>query len=144
MGQRKRFEVRLSEEQHQELEHLIRQGTGRARVMTRARILLHAHQGQHDHQVAAALHIHSATVSNIRRKFVEHGLKGALYDRPRPGGQAKLDAKQSAILIAETCSAAPDGHEKWTMQLLADRLIMLGVVDSISDETVRRSLKKTR
>ncbi|WP_102128376.1 helix-turn-helix domain-containing protein [Deinococcus planocerae] len=71
-------------------------------------------------------------------------LEGALYDRPRPGGQPKLNAKQTAILIAETCSAAPNGREKWTMQLLADRLVTLGVVDSISDETVRRRLKKTR
>lgn len=112
--------------------------------MTRARILLHADQGQHDGEVAAALHVYPATVANIRCKFVGQGLEGALYDRPRPGGQPKLDAKQTAILIAETCSAAPDGHEKWTMQLLADRLVTLGVVDSISDETVRRSLKKTR
>ncbi|WP_102124990.1 helix-turn-helix domain-containing protein [Deinococcus planocerae] len=89
MGQRKRFEVRLNEEQRQELEHLVRQGTGRARVMTRARILLHADQAQHDHEVAAALHVHSATVANIRRKFVEHGLaglcqSGAALSRPWP------------------------------------------------------------
>ena len=79
----------------------------------------------------------------IRRKYVEGGLQAALYEKARPKQAPKLNAQQTAILIAETCSTAPDGREKWTMQLLADRLVTLGVVDSISDETVRRTLKKT-
>ena len=74
---------------------------------------------------------------------MQEGLEAAQYERPRPGVAPKLDAGNTAILIAETCSAAPKGRENWTMQLLADRLVTLGVVSSISDETVRRVLKKT-
>ena len=86
--------------------------------------------------------VSTVTVASIRRKFVQGGLQAALYERARPKQPPKLDAHGTAILIAEVCSA-PVGRETWTMQLLADRLVTLGVVDSISDETVRRTLKKT-
>ena len=84
----------------------------------------------------------TATVAYTRRKYVESGLQAALSEKTRPKQAPKLNPQQTAILIAETCSSAPEGRATWTMQLLADRLVTLGVVDSISDETVRRTLKK--
>ena len=85
-----------------------------------------------------------ATLYNWRKRLAEEGLEAALHDRPRPGARPKLDAKGEATLIALACSDPPEGRECWTMQLLADRLVELGVVEAISDETVRRTLKKTR
>jgi transposase len=80
---------------------------------------------------------------NVRKRFGTGGLDAALYDKPRPGAVRKLDGKQEALLVALACSQ-PDERETWTMQLLADKLVELNVVDEISDETVRRTLKKTR
>jgi transposase len=96
-----------------------------------------------DAAIAAALHVGIATVERIRRRFVEAGLEAALQERLRPGGQCKLDGKQEAFLIALACSTPPEGRTCWTMQLLAGKLVELRVVDAISDETVRRTLKET-
>lgn len=96
-----------------------------------------------DDDVAERVGVSHVTVGSIRRKYMEGGLQAALYEKERPKQAPKLGDKETAILIAETCSDAPDGRGKWTMQLLADRLVTLGVVESISDETIRRTLKKT-
>lgn len=85
----------------------------------------------------------TATVERIRKRFVELGVAGALTERPRPGAKAKLDGKAEATLVAWACSTPPDDRKHWTMQLLADKLVELKLVDSISDETIRRTLKKT-
>lgn len=82
-------------------------------------------------------------VERIRKRFHEGGLENALYEKPRPGGQRRLEGKQEAHLIALACSAPPEGHEHWTLKLLADRLVQLELVDSIAPETVRLALKKT-
>ncbi len=84
-----------------------------------------------------------STVSRVRRRFVEGGLERALNDRPRPGQRRKLDGKQEAHLVAVACSSAPEGHTRWTLRLLADRVVKLEFTDSISRETVRQLLKKT-
>jgi hypothetical protein len=85
-----------------------------------------------------------ATVERVRKRFVEEGLEAALRERPRPGGQRKLDGKQEAFLIALACSTPPEGRTAWTMELLAHTLVELRVIDAISDETVRRTRKQTR
>ena len=82
-------------------------------------------------------------MERIRKRFVEGGLEAALTERPRPGGKPKLDGKAEATLVAWACSTPPDDRKQWTMQLLADKLIELKLVEAISDETVRRTLKKT-
>ncbi|MFN0112134.1 MAG: helix-turn-helix domain-containing protein [Blastocatellia bacterium] len=110
--------------------------------MTRARVLLKAADNFTDEQIATALGVGRTTVERTRENFVERGLE-ALNERPRPGKKRVLDAKAEARLIAEACSDAPQGRLQWTMQLLADRLFELKVVESVSDETVRRALKKT-
>lgn len=141
---RKRYIVDLTEAERAELESLTRRGIASARRLTRARVLLLADEGASDEVVAAALHVHRRTVERLRQHFVEEGFARALSDKPRPGGRPKLDARQEAFLIALACSAPPEGRARWTLQLLADRLVALEVVEAISDETVRRALKKER
>jgi hypothetical protein len=129
-----------------ELQLLRRRGTAPARTIRLAHILLAAADDLFDADVAVALHTSTDTVHRVRRRFAEtpppERLQRALYDRPRPGGTPKLDAKAEARLIALACSKPPAGHTVWTLQLLADRLVELHVIDSISDETVRRTLGK--
>jgi transposase len=135
--------VDLSEEQRSELKALLRKGKGSARRMTRARVLLLAAEDRSDDEVAAVLHTSRSTVERIRRRFVEHGLEAALSERPRPGAAPKLNERGQATLIALACSNPPEGRTTWTMQLLANELVARHVVPSISDEAVRRTLKKT-
>jgi transposase len=139
----KRYVVTLTDEERTQLLSLIKKGRLAARTLTRAHLLLQADAGVTQEAIAAALHIGRATVVRICKRFVEEGLAAALRDHPRPGAQRKLDGKQAAFLIALACSTPPEGRTYWTMQLLADTLVELRVVEAISDETVRRTLKKT-
>jgi transposase len=140
----KKYIVTLMDDERAQLLALTKRGKVAARRLTRAHILLQAETGLSDEIIAQALHIGPATVERIRKRFVEEGLEAALTERPRPGGHRKLDGKQEAFLIALACSTPPEGRICWTMQLLANRLVALRIVDAISDETVRRTLKKTR
>ena len=92
--------------------------------------------------MAEALQVGLSTVARTRQRFVEGGLEWALTERPRPGAARKLDGKAEAFLIALACSGPPGGRTRWTMQLLADRMVEIGVVEELSDETVRRTLKR--
>jgi hypothetical protein len=118
-------------------------GKGSARKLSRAHTRLQAEAGAPDATIAAALHRASATVERTRKRCVEEGREAALTERPRPGGRRKLEGKPEAFLIALACSTPPEGRTCWTMQLLADRLIELRVVNAIADETIRRTLQKT-
>jgi transposase len=135
--------VQLTNEDRATLIALTRKGTIAARKLARAHILRLADEGKPDVDIVAALGIGLSTVERTRKKYVEGGLEAALHERPRPGVKPKLDEKQEAYLIALACSAPPNDQVKWTMQLLADRLVQVGIVEEISDETVRRTLKKT-
>ena len=139
----KKYLVTLTDPERESLLALTKKGSVAARKLTRAHILLQADAHATDDRIAAALHIGTATVERTRKRFVEAGVDAALTERPRPGGTAKLDGKAEATLVAWTCSAPPDERVRWTMQLLADKLVELQVVTTISDETVRRTLKKT-
>jgi transposase len=139
----KRYVVTLTEEERTQLLALPKKGRVAARRLTRAHILLQAEAGATQDSIAAALHIGRATVVRICKRCVEEGLEAALQDRPRPGAQRRLDGTQEAFLIALTCSPPPAGRTCWTMQLLANKLVELRVVEAISDETGRRTLKKT-
>lgn len=144
----KTYRVELTKEERVQLLLLIRQGKTPACALQRAHILLRAAEGAFDHQSADALHVSLRTVQRVRQRFAaaspEEPLEGALYDRPRPGSEPKLDARGEAFLGALACSTPPEKREHWTMQRLADRLVVLGAIEAISDETVRRTLKKTR
>lgn len=140
----KKYIVKLAQTERENLQTLIRQGKQSARQLSRARILLLSDEGNIDQDIADALHVHVNTVERIRAKFVEGGVEFALRDRPIPGARRKLDGEAEAFLVATACSDAPNGRANWTMQLLADELVRLELVDDISDETVRRTLKKTQ
>src|SRR5215218_6257593 len=116
---KKKYLVTLDDDERTRLEDLLHSGTHATRKVTRARILLKAAEGAEDSAIAAALAVGRATVERIRRRFVEEGLQ-ALEERPRPGQQPTLNAKAEARLIAEACSAAPEGRQRWTLHLLAD------------------------
>jgi transposase len=100
-------------------------------------------EGHPDEQIAATLHTGLSTVARTRQRWVEGGLDGALHERPRPGRVPRLDERANAHLVALACTDPPEGRSTWTMQLLADELVLLEVVESVCDETVRRALKKT-
>src|SRR5262245_51914555 len=138
---KKKYLVTLSAEEREQLENLLRGGTHATRKVTRARILLKAAEGWQDSAIAAALAVGRATVERTRQRFVAAGL-AALEEQPRPGTTPKLDAQAEARLIAEACSAAPEGRQRWTLYLLADRVVALGLAPSYSYESVRRVLKK--
>lgn len=139
----KRYIVTLTEDERAYLLALTKKGKIAARKLTRAHLLLQADAGAMDAVIAAALHVGIATVERVRKRFVEEGLEAALNEPPRPGGQRKLDGKQEAFLVALACSTPPEGRPSWTMRLLAHKLVELRAIDAISDETVRRTLKKT-
>jgi hypothetical protein len=146
----KRYKVTLDAEERQHLLDLIAVGQAAARKLAHARILLKADAADGgpawpDWRIADALEVSTDTVERVRQRFVELGLDAALdrKQRERPPREVKLDGRAEARLIALACSTPPDGRAVWTMQLLADKLVELEVVDSISDETVRLALKKT-
>lgn len=139
----KKYIVELTPEERQELRQLTDKGTVKARTMKRAQILLKADEGWKDEAIMAAVDVSRPMVERVRQRFVQEGLQRALTDGPRPGAKRKLDGRGEAKLIALACSTPPDAHEHWALRLLADQLVELGVVTSISHETVRRVLKKT-
>ena len=135
--------VELTAEGRQTLGQMLQRGKSSARKLTRARILLQADGGLPDEEIATALGVGIATVERTRQRFVERNLE-ALNDLPRPGGQCKLSGEHEAHLIAVACTPAPTGQARWTLQLLAEPVVALGVAESIARETVRQVRKKTR
>ena len=138
----KRYIVKLSEEEKKDLHTLTHKGTCGVRKLRRAQMLVLADEGLTDEEIARALDGSVSTVERVRKRFVQEGLKAALSERPRPGARRKLDGRQEAYLLALASSDPPEGKKRWSMQLLADRLVELEIVEGISDETVRRTLKK--
>jgi transposase len=143
------YRVKLTPEERAELVELLSKGKAAARTLTHARILLKADEGEagprlSDEAIAEALDVNRSTVERVRIRCVEEGFEAAL--RPRPSRQLhprKLDGAQEAHLIAVACSPAPKGRARWSLRLLADRVVELEIVDAISYETVRQTLKKT-
>ncbi len=146
-----KYAVRLSSEDQEQLERLIRSGQRSARVINRVRILLKTDAGWSVSQVAAALDTSTRTVFRTKRRYAEEGLEGVLHDHPQANRYRKLDDRGEAhpvsstgqALIALACSDAPEGHEHWTLRLLAGKVVELGLAPSLSYETVRLRLKKT-
>ena len=145
---RKKDLVRLSETERAELEALVKTGRAAARKRLHAQILLKADEGEHgptwsDAAVSQALEVGVRTVERVRQCLVEAGLETALNGRPQARYKSpKLDGEQEAHLIAIACSAPPAGRTRWTLRLLADRMVELAYVDTVSYETVRQVLKK--
>jgi transposase len=139
----KKHIVKLTQEQHQQLLEIVKKGKATARMIRRAHTLLMASSGKTDEEIAKILHISVATVERTRKQFVQDSLKNTLSERSRRGKPRKLNGRAEAFLIATTCSEPPTGYQRWTLQLLADKLVRLEIVDSISADTVGRILKKT-
>ena len=138
----KKYLVDLTATERDTLLQLTRSGKTAARKLTRARILLKADEGLSDEEIAEEVGTSVPTVERTRRRFVEENL-GALTERPRPGQRPKLEAKGEAHLIAIACSKAPGERKRWTLRLLADKAVELGLCEQLSYETVRGLLKKT-
>src|SRR6266705_1688676 len=148
-GMRKMYRVKLFGEERGYLEELLRAGKAAARTLMHARILLKADEGLgvpawSDDQIVDALDVSRSTVERVRTLCVEEGPEAALRPRPSPTPPLrKLDGAQEARLIAVACSPPPEGRKRWTLRLLADKVVELEIVDAVSYETVRRTLKKT-
>lgn len=146
---KKKYIITLTQEERRMLQEMLSRGKAAARKLMRARILLKADvaaggPGWNDETIAEALEVGRATVERVRKEFVEEGLEAALERRkPRRQYQRKLDGDGEAHLIALACQKPPEGRSRWTLNLLADRMVQLEYVDEISYQTVRRTLKKT-
>ena len=138
-----KYVVSLTEEEGALLVDLTRRGKSSVRKVKRARILLKSSEGLTESEVAEAVETSPSTVFRVRKRSLEEGLEQALNERPRPGHPFKLDERQQAHLIAVACSTPPEGHERWTLRLLADKAVELELVDSLGKETVQQVLKKT-
>lgn len=146
----KKYRVTLADDEREQLTALIASGKAAAKKLIHARILLKADQAESgpgwiDQQIAEALDVSVATIERVRQRFVEQGLEQALVRKKqdKPSRERKLDGAGEARLIALACSKAPKGRVAWTLQMLADKLVELKVVDSICPETVRQTLQKT-
>jgi hypothetical protein len=144
----KKYIVRLTDSERGVLEGLVNTGKAAARTLTHARILLKADCGPDgpawtDPMISAALDVSIPTIERVRRTLVLDGFDAALQRKPPPPRQRKLDGRQEAHLIALACSPAPEGHKRWTLRLLADKLVELEELDGLAPETVRQMLKKT-
>jgi transposase len=139
----KKYEINLSEEQRQELLDIVKKGSAKARTIRRAHTLLMAADGKKDEIIAETLHISVATVERTRKQFCCENLEATLKEKKRPGKPRKLTNFAEAYLIATTCSDAPTGSTRWTLRMLANQLVSLEIVDSLSKSTVGRVLKKT-
>ena len=139
----KKYYVKLSPQEREELEELTSQGQNKARRIRRARILLLADDNFDDEFIIFATGCSRSSVERTRRTCVLEGIEAAINDKPRPGAARKLSGKEEASIIALACSKPPDGRARWTIRLLADKAVEVVEHDSLSYETVRRLLKKT-
>ena len=146
---KKKYIVTLTEEERTSLKELVNKGKNPAYKVNHARILLLADTNQEDggwkdFDISKALKISVATIERVRQRLVEKGLEGALNRKEQKNRKKRrLDGEKEAHLIALTCSSPPEGKVRWTMKMLAERMVQLGHVESISAETVRQTLKKT-
>jgi len=138
------YHVRLKEEEREGLSRYLRRGKSSARSLTRARILLLADEGRDDGEISKALKVSKSTANRIRKRYFEEGLEFALHEKARSGAPTKMDGRIEAQLTLLACSEPPDGRSKWTLRLLADRLVELEAVESISHMSVQRLLKKMK
>ena len=134
--------VTLTDEERSTLETFVHRGKANARNVTRARILLKSAEGWSTAELAAAFDVCESTVTNVRGRFAQGGLEEVLYDQVQQNRRSALSGVQTAHLIAVACSPAPEGHDHWTMRLLADKAVELGFVEKISLETIQHLLKK--
>jgi transposase len=137
------YHVDLTPKQRKHLEKIVCVGSNKAKVITRAHILLKSNEGKTDKEIAALLYIGEETVRRTRQRFWHDGMEMALNGNPHPPSEPKLTDEQEAYLVALACSDPPEGYAQWTIELLTEKMIAEGIVMSISREKVRLTLKKT-
>ena len=146
IGMKTPIHVHLSAEERSHLENLIRSGSAPVRTTARARILLLVDRScgsqRKDDEVAEAVMVHEQTVYNVRKRFAREGLGSALYEKPRTGPPPKITGDVEARLVVLACSKPPAGQVRWTLQLLADKLVELNLVEGISVVAIHKRLKK--
>lgn len=140
----KLYHIHLTEEEREELVRFTTTGRHAARKVMHARILLKADEGLMDEQIAEHLDVSVCSIERIRKRCALEGITAALNPKKRPPRKPKLDGEGEARLVQLACSSPPDGRQRWTLHLLADKLVELEVIDSISHETVRQRLEKKR
>jgi transposase len=141
----KNHRVKLSKHERQCLQKIVESGKDRARKITRCRVLLlaDAAKGKTDEEISDALGVCLATIFNIRRRYHQRGLEWAIHEAPRSGQPPKFNGKSMAKITAIACSKPPEGHARWSLRLLADSVVALDIVESISYQSIRNILKKT-
>lgn len=141
----KQFRIDLNEQERQKLQKVVRSGKDKARKITRCRILLlaDAKSGKTDQEISDALNVCLATIFNVRRRYCQEGLERAMGEGARSGQPPKFKGKAAAKITAIACSAPPEGQARWSLRLLADRIVELNIVESISHQSVSNILKKT-
>lgn len=135
--------VRLKRAEREHLTALLSKGAERARKLTRCRILLLSNEGKTDTAIMEALQVARNTVRQVRHRYIHSGVDVAINERPRPGARIKFTPSQKAKITALACSEPPQGRSRWSLRLLADKLVELDIVENISYKTVERTLKKT-
>lgn len=143
MGAKPKYEVNLGKQEYQDLLDILGKGVHNAREVKRAQILLWAHEGKPNKEIAQLARCSTPTVTGTRKRFNDGGLEQALFDKPRSGRPRKMSAKDDAKLTAIACSEPPEGRDRWTLMMLRDELVQLSDLESISHEAVRQALKKT-
>lgn len=140
---KKCYHVQLTTTERTRLLGLLRRGTHPARQLMRARVLLLADENRLDDEIAEMVQVSPSTVARLRKRYAQEGLEAALSDHPRSGAPPKVTRRLEAPLIALACSEPPAGRARWTLRLLADKVVELGLVEGLSHTSVRRVLKKT-
>ena len=140
---RKKYVVQLTGVERRRLEALVEQKQGSARQQRRMQALLLAAEGASDEEIAEEVGLHVSSLERLRKRFAEEGWESAIRERPRVGAPLLLDAKQEAVLISLACEKPSNGQVRWSLRQLGERLIALEIVETISHETIRRTLKKT-
>jgi transposase len=136
-------QVKLKPKERKGLKQLISKGTEKVRKITRCRILLMAHEGKTDTYIMETLEVARNTIRTVRARYIQEGLEAAINEQPRPGAPKKFTGRQRAKITAIACSKPPEGRSRWTLRLIADKVVELEMADDISHQTVKRILKKT-
>lgn len=134
--------IELSEEERQEVEGFIRRGKANARTLTRAHVLLKDAEGWTIARLSETFHVSQATVSNIRHRYREGGISAVLTDKKQQKRRRALSGAAEAMIVAVACSPVPDGHDHWTVRMIRDKIVEMGVVDQVSHGTVHNAMKK--
>lgn len=141
---KQQYKLKLKAKDRDQLISIIRKGSEKARKITRCRILLLSNDGESQSTIAKMLKLTNRTVRNICKRYLKEGLMGAIEEKPRPGQPCIFDGKARAKITALACSQAPEGRSRWSLNLLSDKAVELGIVESISHMQVHRILKKTK